>query len=69
MKSHFVQHYNMVSGVDKKEIEEAPPSFTSAVWGHFGLAMQYIENENRKVTVCKHCVTHAAYSNGNTYMN
>ncbi|KAL1262821.1 hypothetical protein QQF64_005560 [Cirrhinus molitorella] len=57
-------------GEVRQQYEEAPASFKSAVWGHFGFAVEYNAEEektvNKKMTVCKHCFTPIAYSNGNT---
>ncbi|KAL1250787.1 hypothetical protein QQF64_018583 [Cirrhinus molitorella] len=61
----------MASGGElRQQYEEAPGSFKSVVWGHFGFAVEYNAEEkktvNKKMTVCKHCFTRIAYSNGNT---
>ncbi|XP_042613353.1 E3 SUMO-protein ligase ZBED1-like [Cyprinus carpio] len=61
----------MASGGEARlQYEEAPASFKSVVWRHFGFAVEYNAEEektvNKKMTVCKHCFTRVAYSNGNT---
>ncbi|GAA6080765.1 E3 SUMO-protein ligase ZBED1-like [Tachysurus ichikawai] len=61
----------MASGGEVRlQYEEAPASFKSVVWRHFGFAVEYNAEEektvNKKMTVCKHCFTRVAYSNGNT---
>ncbi|XP_053180810.1 E3 SUMO-protein ligase ZBED1-like [Scomber japonicus] len=55
---------------DKSKYEEAPSTFKSAVWEHFGFSVNYDEQGkrtvNRQNTVCKHCFTTITYSTGNT---
>ncbi|GAA6094021.1 E3 SUMO-protein ligase ZBED1-like [Tachysurus ichikawai] len=58
------------SGEVRLQYEEAPASFKSVGWRHFGFAVEYNAEEektvNKKMTVCKHCYTRVAYSNRNT---
>ena len=46
-------------GVERPEFEEAPASFKSAVWGHFGFPIDYNEEGEKTVeksnTMRKHC--------------
>lgn len=47
-----------------------PSSFTSAVWGHFGLSVDYDERGkktvNKQSAVCKHCFSMLVYSSCST---
>ncbi|XP_060719424.1 zinc finger BED domain-containing protein 4-like [Tachysurus vachellii] len=55
------------------ELADAPASFKSGVWEHFGFHVTYDDNGNKTVdrcirtaTVCKHCAKCIQYANGNT---
>lgn len=59
----------MASGEARQKYEDAPLSFKSVVWRHFGFAVDYDADEtktvNKKMTVCKHCYTQFTYLNRN----
>lgn len=62
----------MASGQEDERLnfEEAPSSFKSTVWSHFGFSVKYDEQGTKTVskqnTVCKHCFATLGYSSGNT---
>ncbi len=63
----------MASGGDNEgcpELADAPASFKSSVWEHFGFHVTYDDNGNKTVdrtaTVCKHCAKCIQYANDNT---
>ncbi len=63
----------MASGGDNegcRGLADAPASFKSGVWEHFGFHVTYDDNGNKTVdrtaTVCKHCAKCIQYANGNT---
>jgi len=63
----------MASGGDNEgcpELADAPASFKSSVWEHFGFHVTYDDNGNKTVdrtaTVCKHCAKCIQYANANT---
>ena len=57
-------------GVERPEFEEAPASFKSPVWGHFGFPVDYNDEGAKTVdkskTICKHCSVIVPYEHGNT---
>lgn len=52
------------------KFENAPPSYRSTVWQHFGFSIDYKDQGKKLVkknkTVCKHCLTSAPYLTSNT---
>ncbi|KAK0146118.1 hypothetical protein N1851_014613 [Merluccius polli] len=60
----------MASGGERERFEEAPASFKSSVWEHFGFAVDYNDEGQKTVdktkSVCKRCLTRVPYANGNT---
>ena len=60
----------MASGERQKFEEAASTSYRSAVWQHFGFAVDYNDQGTKMVTktktVCKYCLTTIPYITGNT---
>ena len=60
----------MLARQKRRTFEEAPSSFKSTVWGHFGFSVKYndegTKTVNKQSTVCHHCFATVGYSSGNT---
>ncbi|XP_063049938.1 E3 SUMO-protein ligase ZBED1-like isoform X1 [Engraulis encrasicolus] len=57
-------------GPPRPDMEDAPSSFKSGVWDHFGFRVTYDDagkkNVDRTGTLCKHCKMYVPYADGNT---